>query len=232
MSILYIPREPEPEGMEEEEDVDAYASSAAEQHLDRLDSELVRQLVSTGVREGLALDAGTGPGSIPLKLCLEVSGLSVIGVDVSMPMLRRAREAASAAGVGERLSYVCADVKALPFRDRAFDLVMSNSLLHHLHDPLPCLDEIARVAREKAAVVMKDLRRPQRFLYRLHVAYFGRRYEGRMKSLFEASVRSAFTLGEMRELVSQSSLRGCRTTKWGAPYLVITRPPEDFPAKR
>ncbi|MFQ6105178.1 MAG: class I SAM-dependent methyltransferase [Candidatus Glassbacteria bacterium] len=225
MALFDFPREPEPEGMEDEEDVEAYTSSAAEKHLERLDGEFVKQIETMKVRSGIALDVGTGPGSIPSMLSLRVPGLTIIGLDISLTMLGKAKEAIREAKVTERLFLVCADTRKLPFRDGTFDMVFSNSLLHHLPDPLPCLDEISRVAGADGAVIIRDLRRPSRLTYRLHVAYFGRRYTGRMKDLFEASVRSSFTHGEVKNLLSSSTLTGCSAIKWGSQYIVIARPP-------
>ncbi len=225
MSVLYFEREPEPESMEEELDVDAYTSSTAEQHLEKLDDELVSQIQSTGLRKGLVLDMGTGPGSIPAKLCQRVPGLVVIGVDISLAMLRKAQEKIRESGLADRMFLVCADTSVLPFPGNRFDMVMSNSLLHHLHDPVPSLDEIARVLRKTGALLLKDLRRPPRFLYKLHVAYFGRKYDCRMRELFEASVRAAFTLPEAEKLLTRSKLEACTPMKWGSQYLLITKPP-------
>ena len=225
MKFFIFPREPEPEGMENEGDVKAYTSSTAEKHLEKLDGEFITQIEGMHVRSGLALDVGTGPGSIPSRLSFRVPELMIIGVDISLTMLRTAKEAIHEAGLVDRVFLVSADVKALPFRNGTFNMVFSNSLLHHLHDPVPCLDEISRVTEGKGAVMIKDLRRPSKLLYGLHVAYFGRNYSGRMKHLFEASVRSSFTLEEMKNLLNSSSLKDCSAMKWGSQYIVIARAP-------
>jgi ubiquinone/menaquinone biosynthesis C-methylase UbiE len=64
----------------------------------------------------LELGCGTGRVSVPLA----TAGVEVVGVDFSMPMLRRARARARHAGVTSRLRLVRSDIRALPFRQDTF----------------------------------------------------------------------------------------------------------------
>jgi ubiquinone/menaquinone biosynthesis C-methylase UbiE len=69
----------------------------------------------------LELGCGTGRVSIPLA----ASGAAVVGVDFSMPMLRRARTRARKAALGSRLRLVRSDIRALPFASNAFETVIA-----------------------------------------------------------------------------------------------------------
>jgi ubiquinone/menaquinone biosynthesis C-methylase UbiE len=60
-------------------------------------------------------------------------------------MLEEARRANPAVELRE------ADVEALPFPDRSFDLVLCVEVLRYLEDPQPCIAEIARVLRPGGA---------------------------------------------------------------------------------
>lgn len=75
-----------------------------------------RSLARTGDR---VLEVGCGTGRILLPLA--ASGLDIVGLDRSLPMLKAAR-AKAAAGAGVRL--VQGDMRRLPF-SRAFDLVIT-----------------------------------------------------------------------------------------------------------
>lgn len=44
--------------------------------------------------------------------------------------------------------FVCADVCALPFRDKAFDYVICNQVVEHLEQPTRALDELSRVGAQ------------------------------------------------------------------------------------
>ncbi len=149
-------RVPEPEWMDVPERADAYAqtdfSAVNEAFVNRL-LELTPSLT-----HARAVDLGTGPGDVPLLIACRRPGWRIAAVDASMPMLRHGRETlrANPAAVG----FVLSDAKRLPFRDAAFDVVFSNSLLHHLPDPLPFWREVRRVARPGATIFVRDLFRP------------------------------------------------------------------------
>lgn len=86
---------------------------------------------------GFALDLGGGGG----ELCdaLESRGYRYVNVDLSP------------AGGGYR---VRADAHRLPFRPRAFDVVVSSDTLEHFADPLCALGEARRVLKTEATLVL------------------------------------------------------------------------------
>lgn len=224
MGWLDLVRVPEPEAMEEEGEVEAYASAAGQAYLDDLDGTFVEHALSLGVRSGKALDIGTGPGQIPLKLARKLPDLQILGTDRSEAMLEEANRQARAAGLQNRVRFELGDGNRLAFPDGSFDLVLCNSVLHHLADPVRVLDEIARVARPEGAVLLRDLRRPSRLAFPLHVRWFGRHYSGRMRELFEASVRSSYTSAELEGLLRASRLERTRPFRLGLSHIGLERP--------
>lgn len=212
MSWLDFPRTPETEVMGGADEVDAYASAAAQAHLESIDNTLVDQVLSIaaeiGLRAGSLLDIGTGPGGIPLKIARQMPALQVIGADRSATMIRSACRAARALELGGRALFLLADGAQLPFPGSCFDLVLSNSLLHHLTDPVSALNEMARVAKPDGVILLRDLRRPSRIAFPFHFRWHGRHYSGLMKKLFIDSVRAAYTGRELGDLLGRSSLAG------------------------
>jgi SAM-dependent methyltransferase len=102
-------------------------------------------LEKAGVRlSGRILDAGCGGGGMPISLAEEVAG--VVGIDVTPRFreagIRLARERGLA-----NVQFLLADGTALPFRDRAFDLVLSHAVIEHVCDAPRYLRECARVLR-------------------------------------------------------------------------------------
>jgi ubiquinone/menaquinone biosynthesis C-methylase UbiE len=110
---------------------------------------------------GSVLDLGCGPADIPIRLSRRRPGLQIVAIDGSAPMLNLANEAIEHEGMADRVNVVRAYVPGVPFADRSFDAVISNSLLHHLHDPAPFWTEIERVAKPGAALLIMDLFRPE-----------------------------------------------------------------------
>jgi ubiquinone/menaquinone biosynthesis C-methylase UbiE len=210
MSWLTLPRKPEPEVMGDAAEVEAYASAAAQAHLDAIDNTLVDQVLSLGLAKGRLLDIGTGPGGIPLKTVRRAPGFRAVGVDYSRNMIRAAQHAAAEQGLADRLTFLVGDANRLPFPDASFDFVLSNSVLHHLANPLALLNEMARVARPDGVVLLRDLRRPSRPTFPFHVRWHGRYYSGLMYKLFVDSVAAAYTGDELAAMLRRSTLDDAR----------------------
>jgi demethylmenaquinone methyltransferase/2-methoxy-6-polyprenyl-1,4-benzoquinol methylase len=119
-----------------------------------------------GGRPREVLDLGCGTGK--LGALLAHSAL-VTGLDVSHRMLLRARSAN-----GTRLALVQGSAFALPFRDGAFDALVSGFVLRNLNDLPAAFGEVARVVRPGARVALVDITEPRnRALRRLFDGYFG-----------------------------------------------------------
>lgn len=230
MSWLDLPRVPEPEIMDDSGEVEAYASAAAQKHLDRIDDTFVEHAVSLvrGRKQGRAIDVGTGPGQIVLKLARRLPAWEFVAVDHSTNMIRQARAnlataAASSPGLSKRVEFSIADGNRLNYPDASFDLVMCNSVLHHLAEPQRLLAEVARLAKADAAILLRDLRRPSRLAFPFHIRWHGRNYSGTMYRLFCDSVRSAYTLPEMKILLRTSPIPGARVFSHAGTHIGIAR---------
>jgi SAM-dependent methyltransferase len=227
---VYPARELEPEVMNEHDEAEAYMDAAAAEHLARLDASWVERVLATGPRgAACVLDVGTGGGQIPRLIAARRPRWRIWAVDRAWAMLAagghdlaRARGEARRRGRALCLGLAQGEARALPFPDGAFDLVVSNSLLHHLADPAPVLDEIGRVAGAGGRVLLRDLRRPPRWRYQAHVRWHGRHYRGTMRHLYENSVAAAFTPIELATIVRHTALAGADVRSAG-PYLIVER---------
>ncbi|MEA2623980.1 MAG: hypothetical protein QOD06_25 [Candidatus Binatota bacterium] len=106
------------------------------------------------LERGRIADLGCGPADMPARLRPVLPEAMVIGIDAARAMLRIGRRRSADAAL------VCARVPALPFPDRSFDAIVSNSLLHHLPEPAALWSEIVRLGRSGAAILVVDLTRP------------------------------------------------------------------------
>ncbi len=104
--------------------------------------------------EALALDVATGGGHTALAL----SGVCrrVIALDFTVPMLEAARRFIHAKG-GSNVSFVAADVDALPFPDGAFDLASCRIAPHHFSDVPNAVSEISRVLKPGGEFLLQDI---------------------------------------------------------------------------
>ena len=198
-------RIPEPELMEGQEQALAYASadfSAGDQALiDR-----VQALFPAGLGERIA-DLGCGPGNISFRLARQFSEAAVVGYDGASVMLALAEETlAECSDLSARLSF---RQVVLPDRslDRAYSAVISNSLLHHLHDPAVLWQSVRALGKQGAAVYIKDLRRPvcADDVDALKARYLRDAPEVLQRD-YVASLHAAFTVEEVSEQLLRAGL--------------------------
>ena len=124
----------------------------------------MRELVGLSQSDRI-LDLGCGWGR-HLRLLRE-AGHDVLGVDLSLALLRRAREASEAGEPGDgRLTsapVAAADMRRLPLRDASFDIVLNlaTSLGLFLRDQpaIEALREMARVLRPGGGLLLEGMHR-------------------------------------------------------------------------
>jgi len=214
MSWNQVKRKPEPELMGDEDEVSAYASAAGQKHLEALDNSFVDRILSLSARDGHLsgrwLAVGCGPGNLALKIARRCAQGLIVGIDRSRNMVQAARRDACDSGLASCALFHQASADRIPFTSGAFDVVFSNSVLHHLANPCKVFEEMLRVMKPEGAIVVRDLRRPARLAYPWHIRWYGRHYSGIMKRLFEDSVRAAYTPGELAGLLRSSGMSKAR----------------------
>lgn len=105
------------------------------------------------------LDLGCGPADVSIRFARAYPACTVTAVDGSAPMLELAEEAVRRAGLRPRFEFRYGRLPGVAWTDR-YDVILSNSLLHHLTDPL-VLWTVARAhAGPGAALLVMDLMRP------------------------------------------------------------------------
>lgn len=155
------------------------------------------------------LDAGTGTARIPVLLCLKYPQWQVFGIDLAKNMLEIGVKHVEQAGLQAQIVLELVDAKQLPYKDGDFEMVVSNSLVHHLPDPLLFFRELKRVLKPNGAILIRDLIRPpdEETINNL-VESIGTEYDTHQKQLFRDSLHAALTLDEVNQLISQVDIPG------------------------
>ena len=205
-----ILRVPEPEVMNDPLQVDAYAaadfSGTDQAMIDRISMLLQSSGVSFADQARL-LDLGCGPGNITARLAQRWPNCSVLGLDAAERMIAVADQRRRSAGVSsDRLQYGKA-LLPIHHTDRPADLIVSNSLLHHLHNPQQLWSSLMPLASPHCLVLHRDLRRPHSEasidqLCQCHVADAPLV----LQRDYRASLHASFTLEEVKAQLLQAGL--------------------------
>ena len=157
------------------------------------------------------LDAGTGTARIPMILCQMRSLWQIWGIDLAKNMLKIGSENVEKAGLQDKIMLQVVDAKQLPYQDEQFDIFISNSLVHHLPNPLPFFVELKRVLKPQGAICIRDLLRPvdENTMNNL-VESIGVEYNEHQKKLFGDSLHAALTINEVSQLISQAGIQGVK----------------------
>lgn len=116
------------------------------------EGDLIREMLQPRKGETI-LDAGCGTGVFTLDIL--DAGASVVGLELSLPMLRRAGDKAR----GRPFRMVRGDMRELPFADNTFDKVLSVTAIEFIEKAARAVRELFRISRPGGRVVVATLNR-------------------------------------------------------------------------
>ncbi|MEO1524265.1 MAG: class I SAM-dependent methyltransferase [Planctomycetota bacterium] len=162
----------------------------------------IDDLYAAGPVGDRVMDFGCGTAQIPVLLCQRSLDLQVLAVDASIEMLEAARIEVEMGGVVGQVQLAHADCKTMgEYESGSVPTVISNSLIHHLPDPVPALEQMARLVEPGGRVFVRDLARPssEQEIEDLVGQYAGEE-SAYAQQLLRQSLHAALTLGEIRDL--------------------------------
>jgi ubiquinone/menaquinone biosynthesis C-methylase UbiE len=159
------------------------------------------------------LDVGSGTALIPIELCRRAPTVNVDGIDLAEHMLAVGRRNVERAGLDARITLHKRDAKRTGFADGSFGGIVSNSIVHHIPEPRDVFAEMWRVLAPGGVLFVRDLFRPESDALALALVdtYAARTAHDdpavaamheRQRALFDASLRAALTVEEVRALVA------------------------------
>ena len=215
----------EPELMNGVAQVQAYAAADFSSG-DQATLEAIQQLLFTTSplpADPLVVDLGCGPGNITLRLAELLPNARIVGIDGAESMLALARERAQQQQL--EISFLCQTLQEVlqgPLLGQA-DLIVSNSLLHHLHQPDLLWSLTSSLAVHGCRVLHRDLRRPFSVseLDRLQRTYLPEAPAVLIQD-FRASLAAAFEPDEVTSQLKRAGLNGLRVEAEDDRYLVVS----------
>ena len=171
----------------------------------------------------LVVDLGCGPGNITLRLAGLFPKARIIGIDGAESMLALARERAQHQQL--EISFLCQTLQEVlegPLLGQA-DLIVSNSLLHHLHQPDLLWTVTQSLAAPGCRTLHRDLRRPStdaevQQLLRKHLPSA----PAVLQHDFAASLAAAFEPQEVTAELHRLGLEQLKVSAEDDRYLVVS----------
>lgn len=156
------------------------------------------------------VDLGCGPGNISFRLARCYPEARVTAVDGARAMLDIARERQRAhKSESANLTFVEATLPSNDLGRKRYSAIVSNSLLHHLHNPEVLWETIVSVAQPGARVYIRDLRRPENeSIARYIVDRYAAGARAVLREDFFNSLLASFSLSEVEQQLSDSGLAG------------------------
>lgn len=153
-------RIPEPELMNDPNQVAAYAGP----DLDNaywLFMQCFHKFFPGLVPNDAILDLGCGQAAIPLRLAKIFPQCEIHGVDGAPHMLAYAKEAVHREGLEDQVRLFHGVLPGnFPLARERYAIIISNSFLHHLADPMNLWNAIHKYCLPNAAILIIDLLRP------------------------------------------------------------------------
>jgi SAM-dependent methyltransferase len=158
----------------------------------------------------IALDLGCGPADIVVRLLKAYPKARCDALDGSAAMLEHARRLLDGfPGVARRCRLLHDVLPSARLPRAGYDLVLSNSLLHHLHDPQVLWRTVRHSAKAGALVLIMDLMRPPSAVWAESlVATYAVDAPAELQRDFRNSLFAAFEPGEVAAQLAEAGLAG------------------------
>jgi demethylmenaquinone methyltransferase/2-methoxy-6-polyprenyl-1,4-benzoquinol methylase len=124
--------------------------------------------IAKPLNDSKILDVATGTGLLAADFARTVSSKGfVVGVDLTISMLKTARWRLRSKGLNERVDWVLARAESLPFRDGCFGSASISLALRNVSDAQLTFREMYRATGPGGTVISLDFARPPNRLFQL-----------------------------------------------------------------
>ena len=122
-----------------------YTHLKSDQSLVALNHTLLNQIKPP--KTGLILDLGCGAAALMPRYAKKYWGKHILALDFSFTSLKHSQRQIKSI-------YLNADALSLPFKTNAFNLIISNGVLHHIPNYSQALKETTRILKPKGKVYL------------------------------------------------------------------------------
>lgn len=214
-------RIPEPELMNDEQQAHAYAHADFSAPHDLFIELFQEKFPGLSINDAV-LDLGCGPADISRRFLQAYPSCYMHGVDGAKAMLELANQLNHQAGLSHRIQLIEACLPALMLPQDVYPVLISNSLLHHLHDPSVLWDTVKQHAKPLAYVFIMDLIRPgsKEKARQLVRCYTGNEPEI-LQNDFYHSLCAAFSIEEVQQQLNEMAMSNLAIEKVSDRHMII-----------
>jgi len=218
-------RTPEPDLMDDEAQARAYAEAGFDEPHENFIAQYKAQWPGREV-SGRVLDLGCGPADISIRFARAFPACTIEGVDGADEMLAYGIRAVAAAELSKRIDLAHCYLPDDTLMRQSFDAVISNSLLHHLKDPMTLWQTIRACARPDVdagvPVFVMDLMRPanEAEAVRMVEQYVADEPEV-LRHDFHHSLLAAYTIEEVRAQLAAAGLDSLKVEAVSDRHLIV-----------
>ncbi len=168
------------------------------------------------------LDLGCGSADIAIRFARLYPDCKIDAVDGAQAMLKQAQLVIDRESLEDRIAVHLYRLPNCKLPSKSYDAIVSNSLLHHLHEPQHLWSSLRKFATAKTAIFICDLLRPDSLLSASHlVEQYASGEPDILRRDFYNSLLAAFTLDEVHDQLSAANLHGLHVEQISDRHLLI-----------
>ncbi|MEM8672335.1 MAG: class I SAM-dependent methyltransferase [Cyanobacteria bacterium P01_G01_bin.67] len=173
---------------------------------------------------GSVLDIGCGNANITLRFAQQYPNCQIDAVDGSTAMLSHARQALvyEPLELQQRICLIEGVIPNVELTPKRYDVIMSNSVLHHLHNPAVLWEFIKSYGMKGTKIFIGDLLRPSspKIAQELVELYAASEPEI-LKRDFYNSLLAAFKISEIKEQLAAAQIDNLSVTQISDRHVLV-----------
>ena len=211
----------EPELMNDREQVLAYSHADFEEaHQSVIDN--FAQIFPNITDLNNVLDLGCGSGDVTVRFAQRYTSCHIDALDGAEEMLIQAKQLISKYSLTQRITLHLQQLQSCTIENKVYQAIISNSLLHHLHEPQNLWSTIKQYSSENTAIYICDLCRPDTSQRAKElVDQYAHNEPEILRRDFYNSLLAAFTLNEVQAQLENAQLDGLNIDKVSDRHMLI-----------
>ena len=214
-------RLPEPELMDDPAQAMAYAHADFEDAHSAVVAQFGRVFEEYETPHTM-LDLGCGPADISIRFAQLYPDCKIDAVDGAFSMLKLAQVFLEKAALQHQITLHLQRLPDCELPEKSYEAIVSNSLLHHLHEPQNLWTTIRRYATPRTAIFICDLCRPQTIEQAEDlVSRYAAGEPEILRHDFYNSLLAAFTPDEVEVQLNTADLQGLKLKQISDRHLLV-----------